>query len=70
MDHPYHGGRFPVYVRQIIALYTLKLHSIMCQLRLNKAGREKPVKKTFNIETGGYSNVLSESKICKTQTGL
>ena len=30
-----------IYVNQIIALYTLNLHSIVCQSHLNKTGRKK-----------------------------
>ena len=30
-----------IYVSQIIMLYTLNLHSVVCQLQLNKTGRKK-----------------------------
>ena len=30
-----------IYVSQIITLYTLNLHSVVCQSHLNKTGRKK-----------------------------
>ena len=33
-----HQGSFTIYVRQIIILHTLNLHSAVCQLYLNKNG--------------------------------
>ena len=32
-----------IYVSQVIMLYTLNLHSAVCQLYLNKIGREEKV---------------------------
>ena len=34
-----------MYVSQVIMLYTWNLHSALCQLYLNKAGRKKKKKK-------------------------
>lgn len=40
----YCGNLFMMYVGQIITLYTLNLHTTVCQLYLNKIGREKKLK--------------------------
>ena len=39
-----------MYVSQIVILYTLNLHSAVCQLYLNKTGRKK--KKEWQIREG------------------
>lgn len=35
------GNHLMIYVSQIITLYTLNLHSVVCQSHLNKTGRKK-----------------------------
>ena len=41
VQYTYCGKHFMMYVGQIIMLYTLILHSAICQLYINKTGREK-----------------------------
>lgn len=43
LANEYGGNHFAIYVFQINMLYTLNLHSVICQLYLNATGRRKKV---------------------------
>ena len=49
----YHGYHFTIYVNQIIMLYALNLYSDVCQLFLNKTGKNNKMNfkniKIYNI---------------------
>lgn len=39
-NYTYRGHHFTIYIRQIIMLNTLNLHSGICQFYLNKTGKK------------------------------
>jgi len=51
------GNHLMIYLCQIIMLYTLNLHSAVCQLNLKKTEREK--KQFITLAVGSHWNMFS-----------
>ena len=43
-----------MYISQIIMLYTLGLHTVVCQLYLNKTGKKHIIQKHINTCVGRF----------------